>query len=231
MESRPSFVKETDAWSTVLFADPVAKPLARLLSKTRVHPIAVTIFSLVPALASFYFFWCADALSMILGALCFQFSWILDCMDGKLARLTGKKTEFGRKLDPGVDFIRSNVAYFAIAWGIFRQSGLIWLLVTCGGLLLHYIIHFAAHHIPPIVTKYPAPPFEKRVIRRVGFLYTAFDEQFLLLFLGPLFTWLMPHLPTYIIYVASLLYGITTLVIKIKFAKKGNNESDNTGGG
>lgn len=231
MEPRPSFVKETDAWSTVLFADPVATPLAKLLSKTGIHPIAVTLLSLVPGFASFYFFWLGDGLSLLFGALCFQFSWILDCTDGKLARLTKKQTEFGRKLDPLVDFVRSNLAYVALGWGIFRQFGLVWLLVSCGGLFLHYVIHLVAHHIPPIVTKYPAAPFEKRIIHRVGFLYTAFDEQFLLLFLGPLFTWLIPHLPTYIIYIASLLYGITTLVIKIKFAKREKNESDNTGSG
>ncbi len=229
MEPRSSFVKETDAWSTVLFADPVATPLARLLSKTGIHPIAVTLSSLVPGFASFYFFWLGDGLSLLFGALCFQFSWILDCTDGKLARLTKKQTEFGRKLDPLVDFVRSNLAYVALGWGIFRQFGLVWLLITCGGLVFHYIIHLVAHHIPPKNNTYPPAPFEKRIIPRVGSLYTAFDEQFFLLFLGPLLAWLIPHLPTYSICIASLLYGITTLVIKIKLAKV-KNESDNTGG-
>jgi phosphatidylglycerophosphate synthase len=216
MDSITSFVKETDAWSTVLFADPIATPLARLLSKTRIHPTAITFISLIPALGAFYFFWCGDGLSLLFGALCFQFSWILDCTDGKLARLTGKKTEFGRKLDPLVDFFRSNIALAAMVWGIFRQFGLTWFIITCAGLFLHYIIHLIAHYIPPAITMYPAAAVDKRIIPRVGKIYTAFDEQFFILFFGPLFAWLVPHFPVYMISAASFLYGITTLVIKIK---------------
>jgi len=223
MRKVPPYLKETDAWSTVLFADPLGILLAKLLSRTSIHPNVVTIASLVPALACTYFFWRGDSLSLLWGALLFWFAWILDCTDGKLAKMTGKQTEFGTKLDPKIDFVRKLLALAALTWGIYRQFGIIWLFVTLGGVMFHYGIHLIAHRIPPKVTQggIPQVPPEKRVIRRVGQLYTAYDEQFFILFLGPALAWLTPHLPTCVIWGASLLYAITILIIKIQMKQRG----------
>lgn len=223
MRKIPSYLKETDAWSTVLFADPLGIPLARLLSHTSIHPNVVTIASLVPALACTYFFWRGDSLSLLWGALLFQLAWILDCTDGKLAKMTGKQTEFGTKLDPKVDFVRKLLTLAALTWGIYRQFGIIWLFVTLGGVMFHYGIHFVIHHTPPRIRQkeIPQAPAEGRLIRRVEQLYTAYDEQFFILFLGPALAWLTPHLPTYVIWGASLLYAITILIIKIQMKQRG----------
>jgi phosphatidylglycerophosphate synthase len=223
MRKVPPYLKKTDAWSTVLFADPIGVPLARLLSYTPIQPDAVTIASLIPALACVYFFWRGDALSLVWGALLFQLSWILDCTDGKLARLTGKFSPLGRRLDPTIDFFRKLVAMAALVWGAYRAFGFTWGALTGGGAVFHYGIHLIAHRIPPKVTQggIPQVPPEKRVIRRVGQLYTAYDEQFFILFLGPALAWLTPHLPTYVIWGASLLYAITILIIKIQMKQRG----------
>lgn len=223
MRKVPSYLKETDAWSTVLFADPLGILLARLLSHTSIHPNVVTIASLVPALVCTYFFWRGDSLSLIWGALLFWFAWILDCTDGKLARLTGKFSPLGRRLDPIIDFFRKFVAMAALIWGAYRAFGLTWGALTGGGVVFHYGIHLIAHRIPPKVTQggIPQVPPEKRVIRRIGHLYTAYDEQFFILFLGPALAWLTPHLPTYVIWGASLLYAITILIIKIQMKQRG----------
>jgi len=223
MRKVPPYLKETDAWSTVLFADPLGIPLARLLSHTPIHPNVVTIASLVPALVCTYFFWRGDSLSLIWGALLFWFAWILDCTDGKLARLTGKFSPLGRRLDPIIDFLRKLIAMVVLVWGAYRAFGLTWGALTGGGLVFHYGIHLIAHRIPPKVTQggIPQVPPEKRLIRRVGQLYTAYDEQFFILFLGPALAWLTPHLPTYVIWGASLLYAITILIIKIQMKQRG----------
>jgi len=222
MKQPPAYLKETDAWSTVLFADPVGTPLAKLLSHTPIHPNVITIASLIPGIASVYFFWRGDPLSLLWGALLFWFAWILDCTDGKLARLTGKFSEFGGKLDPFIDLVRKLIAMGALSWGAYREFGLVWGLATAGGVLFHYVIHIIAHRIPPKIhqREIPRVPPEQRIIRRVGQYYTAYDEQFLILFLGPALAWLSPHLPTCVLWGASLLYAINIAVIKIQLARR-----------
>jgi hypothetical protein len=111
----------------------------------------------------------------------------------------------------------------ALAWGTYREFGLVWGVATGAGVVFHYGIHVIGHRIPPKISQSEIPqvPPEKRIIRRVGQLYTAYDEQFFILFLGPAFAWLWPHLPTCVLWVASLLYAVNILVIKIQLSKKG----------
>ncbi|MBN2379003.1 CDP-alcohol phosphatidyltransferase family protein [candidate division WOR-3 bacterium] len=222
MGEKLKFLKETDAWSTVLFADPIGIPLARLLSHTPVHPNVVTILSLVPALAACYFFWQGDGISLIWAALLFQFSWILDCTDGKLAKLTSKQTEFGRKLDPRIDLARKLIALVALTWGVYRELGLIWCIATGAGVIFHYLNHVVGHHIPPRFGAWdiPAVPVERRFIRRVGQLYTGYDEQFLILVIGPLLAWLHPFIPISVLWGASILYLIVVIVVKTRLYKE-----------
>lgn len=221
-DKNPQYLKETDAWSTVLFADPFAAPLAKLLSHTPIHPNVVTFASLVPVLACTYFFWKGDPLSLLWGGLLFWLSWIFDCTDGKLARLTGKFSQFGGKLDVFIDTIRKLIAFAALTWGVFRVSGLVWGLLTAAGVVFHYGIHFIAHRTPPKVgqSKIPQVPREKRLFRRVGQYYTAFDEQFFVVFIGPALTWMVPHLATYVLWGAAILYAINIFIIKIIFLKR-----------
>jgi phosphatidylglycerophosphate synthase len=223
MKQAPPYLKETDAWSTVLFADPIGILLAKLLSHTPIHPNVVTLVSMIPALACCYFFWRGDPLSFLWGALLFHLSWILDCTDGKLAKMTGKQTEFGRKLDPIIDLLRKLFSLAALAWGTWRALGLMWGILTGAGVIFHYGVHLIAHHTPPRIrqTQIPQIPPEKRLFRRVGQLYTAYDEQFFILFLGPAFAWLAPNLPTCVLWGASFLYAINILVIKIQLTRKG----------
>lgn len=222
MKSIPQYLKETDAWSTVLFADPLGAPLARLFSLTPIHPNIITVASLLPALACVYFFWLGDPLSLLWGGLLFWFAWILDCTDGKLARLTGKYSEFGGKLDPVIDLVRKLLALTALTWGVFREFGLTWGFVTLGGIAFHYLVHLLGHYIPPKVNQQVIPqvPAEKRLIRRVGQYYTAYDEQFFILFIGPVFAWAYGHLPVIMLWGASIIYAINMLVIKIQLLRK-----------
>jgi len=219
--SPSSYLKETDAWSTVLFADPIGAPLAKLLSHTPIHPNVITIASLFPALAACYFFWRGDWLSLLWGALLFWFAWILDCTDGKLARLTGKFSEFGGKLDPIIDLVRKLVALGALSWGVYRQFGLTWGMTAAAGVVFHYGVHIIAHRIPPRVrqAEIPQAPLEKRIIRRIGQFYTAYDEQFFILFAGPALAWLVPRLHIYVLWAASLLYAVNILAIKIRLIR------------
>ena len=64
-----------------------------------VHPIAVTLMSIVIGSASAYFFLFDDICYNLIGMLLLIWANWYDCADGQLARMTGKKTLVGRVLD------------------------------------------------------------------------------------------------------------------------------------
>ena len=58
-----------------------------MLKKTFITPIHVTLASIIVGLYSFYYFLKGDAYHDLIGILLFQLSFLLDCIDGDLARL------------------------------------------------------------------------------------------------------------------------------------------------
>ncbi len=94
---------------------PPAKIIARLLSKTPLTPNQVTITTLVPSTLSGLCFLGGNVAWASAGLLFFYLWAIWDHTDGELARLTGKCSEFGQKLDDLCD----NIASMTILCGIF----------------------------------------------------------------------------------------------------------------
>ncbi|MBQ3576445.1 MAG: CDP-alcohol phosphatidyltransferase family protein, partial [Coprobacter sp.] len=72
---------------------------ALLFKALNVHPVAVTIISIVIGSATGFLFYSTDLTTNLIGmALLVWANWF-DCADGQLARMTGKKTLIGRVLD------------------------------------------------------------------------------------------------------------------------------------
>lgn len=188
-EKRKDFLKPTDSWSTVLFADPIAVPLMKILAKLNVNPNIVTIFSLIPTLLAPYYFFRGDRISLICGALLWQLGWILDNTDGKLARFTGKTSDLGAKLDNIME-IRKPLAFLGILYSQFYIKGPKWLLIGILLVVLHHTVHFIAHYIyrirERVYDKNRGIPYKGRLIKRVGEYYNADDEQFIIFFVSPL---------------------------------------------
>jgi phosphatidylglycerophosphate synthase len=136
--------KKRDAWWTVLLVDPVATPLVRLTAKwTRITPNQLTWGAFVLGLASAACFALGDWKWLVIGGLVYHLSFILDCMDGKLARLTGQGSVFGAWLDFVFDRIRVALCAVALMAGQYQRSGdalYIWLTAAVIGLdTLRYI--------------------------------------------------------------------------------------------
>ena len=72
---------------------------AVLFKKLHVHPIAVTLLSIVIGSAAGVFFYPDDVRLNLVGMLLLVWANWYDCADGQLARMTGKKTLIGRILD------------------------------------------------------------------------------------------------------------------------------------
>lgn len=112
-----------------------------------VHPIAVTLMSIVIGAASGVFFY-FDSLAMnAIGMLLLIWANWYDCADGQLARMTGKKTLIGRVLDGFAGDVWFFSIYLAIAlrlthaWTGFLpwliQDAWIWALGSWAGFYCH----------------------------------------------------------------------------------------------
>jgi phosphatidylglycerophosphate synthase len=115
-EIRTRTYKQRDAWWTVWLVDPLASRLVWLVAPwPRVTPNLLTTFAFVVGLGSAAAFWRASYGWLLLGALLFHLSFVLDCMDGKIARLNGTGSVFGAWLDYVFDRLR----VLACAVGLF----------------------------------------------------------------------------------------------------------------
>ncbi|MFJ4438261.1 CDP-alcohol phosphatidyltransferase family protein [Streptomyces sp. NPDC088923] len=132
-EVRKLVQKKRDAWWTVLLVDPLATPLVRLTARyTRITPNQITWAALILGLGSAALFALGDWQWIVLGAVVYHFSFVLDCMDGKVARLTGRGSVFGAWLDYIFDRIRVAACAVALMWGQYHRSDntlYIWLAV------------------------------------------------------------------------------------------------------
>ena len=68
---------------------------ALLFKKLHIHPIAVTLLSIVIGALAGYFFWWDDLYMNLIGMFLLIWANWYDCADGQLARMTGQKTLIG----------------------------------------------------------------------------------------------------------------------------------------
>ncbi|RFU85891.1 CDP-alcohol phosphatidyltransferase family protein [Streptomyces triticagri] len=115
--------KKRDAWWTVMLVDPVATPLVRLTVRwTRITPNQITWGALLLGLVSAACFAMGEWRWLIAGAVLYHLSFILDCMDGKVARLTGQGSVFGAWLDYIFDRIRVMACAVALMAGQYHRT-------------------------------------------------------------------------------------------------------------
>ncbi|MFD3653645.1 CDP-alcohol phosphatidyltransferase family protein [Streptomyces sp. NPDC058620] len=88
-----------------------------------ITPNRVTWAALFVGLGSAGFFLKGDMLSLAIGAALYHLSFILDCIDGKLARLKGNGTVFGGWLDYVFDRIRVLFCALALMGGQYLRDG------------------------------------------------------------------------------------------------------------
>ena len=85
-----STYKAKDAWWTVLLVDPIASRLVvPVANYTNITPNQISAVSFVVGMFAAYSFYVGSAEALLVGAILYHISFILDCMDGKIARLKG----------------------------------------------------------------------------------------------------------------------------------------------
>jgi hypothetical protein len=91
---------DTENWLDKHFYRPIAFKMALWLKPTSITPNAVTIFSIFVGVGACLLFYPSNNLLFnLIGFALLVFANTLDCVDGQLARMTGKGTQIGRILD------------------------------------------------------------------------------------------------------------------------------------
>ncbi|HEX2568838.1 MAG TPA: CDP-alcohol phosphatidyltransferase family protein [Polyangia bacterium] len=116
---------------------PPAAVVVWLLRPTPITPNQVTFMSLaVFALAAGVLIGWRTHLGLVVGALVVQTSYVLDCVDGQLARYKGLASPVGALLDFLMDEIKAFLLIAAATVRLWLVSGqVVWLLVGLGGLV------------------------------------------------------------------------------------------------
>lgn len=138
--------QDTEEWLDIHFTRPLGLLWARFFNHFNIHPNVITVLSIILGAAAGCMFYYTDLTHNIIGILLLVWANLYDSADGQLARMTGKKTRWGRILDGFAGDVWFFVIYAAIClrvqdtnipftetkWGIF-----IWLMAAFSGFVCH----------------------------------------------------------------------------------------------
>jgi phosphatidylglycerophosphate synthase len=107
------------------WAFPIAERMAAALAPTRVRPNAVTLAAAALMLGGAAIVGCGGFgwIGRTAAAFVFASALVLDTADGRLARLQGTCSAFGRWLDQVLDELADLALHGAIAWAMFQSTG------------------------------------------------------------------------------------------------------------
>lgn len=121
---RSSKKKQDINWFTEWIARPPAAVVVYILRNTPITPNQVTFLSAFVAAAA-----CAVLIAwlgwipLVIAAALFEFSFVLDCADGMLARYRKLASPLGHLLDFLMDELKAMLLYGAVAVRMWRETG------------------------------------------------------------------------------------------------------------
>lgn len=113
-------VKEKDDFFTTYAVSTWSPVVTKLCARLGLSPSEVTALSVAFAVAAALAFWQASRPAMIAGAVLLFLGFVLDCVDGQLARYTRRFGAFGGWLDTMADRAKEYAAYAGLAAGAER---------------------------------------------------------------------------------------------------------------
>ena len=114
-------IKKKDGWWASIFSGQIANIFLIFVYDIKwITPNLVTTFSLFTCVIAAAFISAGIPICLIIGAILVQLVFILDCLDGQLARFRDQSSNFGAWYDRVTDRIKDFLIYFSIASGHFR---------------------------------------------------------------------------------------------------------------
>jgi phosphatidylglycerophosphate synthase len=112
----------------------LSRPLTRWFLRTPITPNQITILAGVMSVLGAVCFLAGGYVGPLLGALLLQFSTVLDCCDGEVARIKFMESPLGDTLDIVCDAIGSIAIFLGLGAAVWKNSGSEYAL-TLGGVL------------------------------------------------------------------------------------------------
>lgn len=114
-------LKLEDSLFSTFFYRPISLRITYLLIKTNITPNQVTFFSLVLGLISAAIFILGSYFYSILGIIFLNLSFLMDHVDGEIARYKNLKSSFGAWFDQITDRIKESSALFGMTIGVYNN--------------------------------------------------------------------------------------------------------------
>lgn len=129
---------DTEEFLDIYLNRPIGYWWARFFYHLNIHPNVITIFSIILGSLAGYMFYFQDLCHTLTGIILLMWANHYDSADGQLARMTGKKTIWGRILDGFAGDVWFFSIYFFICLRLTPQWGLwIWLIAAISGFICH----------------------------------------------------------------------------------------------
>jgi phosphatidylglycerophosphate synthase len=115
-------VKERDDFFTTYFVSTWSPYLTRLAARIGLGPTGVTVISVLFAFAAAALFGLGGRPALVTGAVLLYLGFVLDCVDGQVARYTRNFSVWGGWLDTMADRAKEYVVYAGLAIGVDRAG-------------------------------------------------------------------------------------------------------------
>ncbi|WP_372338903.1 DUF5941 domain-containing protein [Actinoplanes sp. RD1] len=113
-------VKEKDDFFTTYAVSSWSPLVTKLCARLRLTPSGVTAVSVLFTVVAALLFWQASRSALVAGAVLLYLGFVLDCVDGQLARYTRNFGAFGGWLDTMADRFKEYIVYAGLAAGADR---------------------------------------------------------------------------------------------------------------
>ncbi|SCL62856.1 DUF5941 domain-containing protein [Micromonospora chersina] len=110
-------VKERDDFFTTFFVSTWSPYVTKAAARIGLGPTAVTMISVAFAVAAAVLFGVGGRLALVAGGLLLYLGFVLDCVDGQLARYTRHFSAWGGWLDTMADRAKEYVVYAGLGYG------------------------------------------------------------------------------------------------------------------
>ncbi|MDG4833760.1 DUF5941 domain-containing protein [Solwaraspora sp. WMMD1047] len=115
-------VKERDDFFTTYFVSTWSPRVTRLAARLGLTPTGVTAISVLMAIAAAVLFGVGGRPALVTGAVLLYLGFVLDCVDGQLARYTRQFSPWGGWLDTMADRAKEYLVYAGLAVGVDRAD-------------------------------------------------------------------------------------------------------------
>ena len=174
IEDSPEYISslkslETENTIDRIFYRPIGFWIARHLQHTPISPNTITIISIFVGMAGAWCFFYPSLWTTVLAILLMMSANILDCVDGQLARLTGRYSPIGRILDGMAGDFWFITLYVALSLRIYNEYGYWFIFVIA-------FLSMLSHFQQAFITDYYKTLHLRFISPETGKEFTTYDQ-------------------------------------------------------